>query len=257
MTVRTMWKAVLVVGGKRVPVDFFSAVVDRDVRLHLLHAPDRVRVRQHYVDASTGRTVAPEDLRRGFEVERGRFVVLDAAELATLEPEPSRDIEVLAFVPGRALDHRWYERPYYLGPSRGQAPGYFALAAALERSGREGFVRWTMRKREYAGALRARDGYLVLIALRHAGEVLAATALQPPEGRDLDARELDLAKQLVGALSGPFEHAAFHDEYRERLHELIATKRKGKKVDVGRWRAKPATDESLVETLERSLVKAG
>jgi DNA end-binding protein Ku len=257
VTARTMWKAVLVVGGKRVPVDFFSAVADRDVRLHLLHASDRARVRQHYVDPRTGRTVATDDLRRGFEVERGRFVVLHESELAALEPAPSRDIELVAFVPGQALDHRWYERPYYLGPERGHADDYFALAAAIEKTGREGFARWTMRKREYAGALRAHDGYLVLIALRHADEVLAATALQPPEGRDFDARELDLAKQLVGALSGPFEHAAFHDEYRERLHELIATKRKGKKVDVVRWRAKPVTDEALVKTLERSLEKAG
>jgi DNA end-binding protein Ku len=257
MGARTMWKAVLVVGKHKVPVDLFSAVADRDVRLHLLHGRAHRRVKQRYVDPTDGKTVESDETRRGIEVEKGRFVVLDPGELAALEPEPSREIEVVSFVPHDGIDHRWYERPYYLGPGRGHAAEYFALARALEQTERCGFARWTMRKREYAGALRVHDGYLALVALRHAGEVVVASELQPPEGRAFEKRELALARQLVDALAGPFEHASFRDEYHDRLQELIERKRKGKKIDLVRWRAKPVADDSLVGALERSIEAAG
>jgi DNA end-binding protein Ku len=257
MAARSIWKAGLVLGEKRIAVDLYAAVEDRDVHLHLLHQRDRVRVRQRLADPTTGRTVPTEQARRGFEVERGRFVVLEPDELAALEPKPSRDIEVVAFVPRTSIDHRWYERPYYLGPSRGHARDYFALAAAMERTQRDGFARWVMRKREYAGALRLHAGYLALIALRHAGEVVVASELQPPTGRELEARERQLASQLIGALSGPFEHEQFRDEYRERLLELVATKQKGKKIDLERYEPEPVDDTSLVAALQRSLKTAG
>lgn len=257
MSARALWKAVVVLGKKRVPVALYSAVVDRSIRLHLLHDQDLVPVKHRFAEVGTGRTVPADTTRRGIEVEPGRVVVLDDAELAQLDPEPSREIEVVSCVPRDGIDSRWFERPYYLGPERGHAREYFALAAALAAAERDGFARWTMRKREYAGALRLHDGYLALITLRHAGEVIAASRLQAPEGRELDRRELDLARQLVGALGGPFEHAAFRDEYRERLADLVQQKQKGKRTRLTRWRGKPVRDDSLVSALERSLKTAG
>lgn len=283
MAARALWKARLVLGKKTIPVDLLAAIADRDLHLHLLHdvasgpgdgeagrakrpksarghhatnAP-RERVRQQMVDAATGEPVEPDAIRRGVEVERGRFVLLDADEIAAVEPEPSRDVTVAAFVPARSVDHRWYDRPYYLAPGRGHEAEYAALVAAMTKAQREGFARWVMRKREYAGMVRAHEGALVLITLRHANEVIVASQLPAPEGRELEKRELDLAAQLVGALSGPFEHAQFRDEYRERVLELVGRKRKGQTIDVVRWRAKPVADDSLVDALRRGLDKAG
>jgi len=276
VSARTLWKAQLVLGETSIPVDLFAAVADRDLHLHLMHdaastaAPKargakkgakaaggtRERVRQQMVDAH-GEPVEPERIRRGVEVERGKFVFLDPDEIASVEPEPSRDVEVVAFVPARSVDHRWYDRPYWLGPGHGHAADYAALVAAMQKSGRDGFARWVMRKREFAGLLRPHDGALVLITLRHANEVIAASKLDAPEGRELEKRELDLAAQLVTALSGPFEHAQFRDEYRDRVLELVEKKRKGKTIDLVRWRAKPVADESLVDALRRSLRTAG
>jgi DNA end-binding protein Ku len=257
MAARAIWKAQLVLGRKRIAVGLIGAVQQQEVRLHLLHGKDHVRVRQRMVDARSGDTVAYEDALRGIEVERGRFVVIEPEELAALVPKPSRDIELVSFVPRGGIDHRWYARPYWLAPDKGHADDYFAFAAALEKTQRDGFARWTMRQREYAGALRAHGGHLALIALRHAGEVVVASELQPPEGRAFDARERDLAKKLVGALTGPFEHERFRDEYRERLLELVEQKRKGKKISVRKWKPKPVEDDSLANALERSLKTAG
>jgi DNA end-binding protein Ku len=259
MTARALWKAQLVVGRKRVGVALVGAIQEHTVRLHLLHGHGRhpVRVRQRLVDPRSGDAVAYEEAQRGVEVEPGRFVVIDPAELQALAPKPSRDIAVEAFVPRDGIDHRWFARPYWLAPERGHADDYFALAAALERTGRDGFARWTMRQREYAGALRAHDGYLALVALRHAGEVVVASDLDAPGGRDFDARERELARKLVDALSGPFEHERFHDEYRERLLELVAQKKKGKRITARAWHAKKVADDGLAKALERSLKSAG
>lgn len=256
MTARAMWKAKLAVGKHEVGVRMYAAVEDRSIHLHLLHRQDGVRVRQRMADATTGRTVEPGQFRRGIEVERGRFVVLTDGELATLEPEPSRRIEILRFVPVAALDHRWYERPYYLGPDAGQRDDYFALVAALEQTGREGLARWSMRNREYLGALRLHAGYLALVSLRHADDVLVAKDLEPPAGRALEAKERELASKLIGALSGEFEHEQYRDEYRERVLELVAAKQHGRKLPLRRFRPEPAAD-SLVAALQRSLKSAG
>ena len=257
MAARAIWKAQLVLGRKRVAVSLVGAVQEQGVRLHLLHEKDLARVRQRLVDAGSGETVEYKDAQRGIEVERGRFVVLEPDELEALVPEPSRDIELLSFVPHGAVDHRWYARPYYLAPERGHTDDYFALAAALEQTGRDGFARWTMRQREYAGTLQVHDGYLALVTLRHAGEVVVASELKAPEGRAFEPRERELASKLVEALSGPFEHDRFRDEYQARLVELVEHKRKGKKVPAKRWRAKPVEDESLASALEKSLRSAG
>jgi DNA end-binding protein Ku len=257
MAARAIWKAQLVLGRKRVAVSLLGAVQEQAVRLHLLHQQHHARVKQRMVDAKSGDTVAYEDALRGIEVERGRFVVIEPKELEALVPKPSRDIELVSFVPRGAIDHRWYARPYYLAPDKGHGDDYFALARALEQTECDGFARWTMRQREYAGALRVHDGYLALVTLRHAGEVVVASELQPPEGRAFDERERELAKKLVAAMTGPFEHGRFRDEYRDRLLELVEQKRKGKKITARKWKPKHVEDDSLAAALERSLKTAG
>jgi DNA end-binding protein Ku len=205
----------------------------------------------------TGRTVPSDRVRRGIEVERGRFVLLEDAELAELEPEPSRRIEVVRFVPAAAIDHRWYERPYYLGPDQGQREAYFALAASLEHREQEGVARWTMRKRGYAGALRLHAGYLALVSLRSSDEVIEARELEAPGGRELEPRELELASQLIASLTGTFRHEQFRDEYRERVLDLVSKKQRGRKIDLVRYKSRATGEQSLVDALRRSLKSAG
>jgi DNA end-binding protein Ku len=257
MPARAMWKATLHVGKQELAVKLYAAATERAVHFRLLHAKDGVRVQQRLVHPASGKTVGSDDIVRGVEVEPGRFVVLDDAELAEVDPPASTAIEVLRFVPRAKIDHRWFERPYYLGPDKGAAGGYAALVAAMTETDREGVARWTMRKRPYVGALRLHAGYLALVALRHAEEVIEADELEPPEGRALDAREKKLASQLIGALAGPFEPKEYRDEYRERVLDLVARKRKGGKVKLVRYRPRRVRDDNLVAALERSLKSAG
>src|SRR5262249_1545789 len=127
----------------------------------------------------------------------------------------------------------------------------------MAKAERDGFARWVLRKRAYAGALRLHEGFLALVSLRSSNQVLAASDLDAPGGRELEEKERGLAKQLVDALSGPFEHAPVRDECRDRVLALVADKQKGKKVRLVRYRPEPVAEGSLEDALRRSLKAAG
>lgn len=249
MAARAMWKARLVLGDEEVPVKLYAGVEDRQVRFNLLHRGDRVRVEQRMVHPDTGDEVPPEERQKGLEVERGVYVVLGEDELSSLEPEASREIRVTRFVPPETLDHRWYDRPYFLGPD-GDLETYFALAAALESQGREGVARWVMRNKSYIGALRSDGRALRLVTLRHSGEVIDASELPTPAGRDLSKREIEMAENLVEALAAPFDPEAYRDDYREAVRQLVEAKVRGEDVPVAEAPEEPATaDEDDLEAL--------
>ncbi len=254
MTARAMWKGALRLGDEAVPVKFYSAAAERRVHFHLLHGDDLVRVKQRMVHPETGAEVATDEVRRGVELEPGLFVTLGDEELATLEPEASREIELLTFVPRGAIRSQWHHRPYWLGPD-GDEDAYFALVDALERKGREGVARWTMRKRTYVGALGAERGRLLMTSLRHAEEVVVLDELDAPRGRDLDEREVALAERLVSALEDRFDPTAFKDEHRARVMALIESKAKGEKLELPRVKKKKPA-RSLLKALEASLRRA-
>lgn len=252
MAARAIWKGVVKLGRSEVPVKLYSAVTDKSIHFRLLHKTDHEPVRQQMVNPETEEPVAYEDVKKAYPITRSALVVLEKEELEKILPEASRDIEVSRFVNPEDIDHRWYDRAYYLGPDN-SAEHYFALAEALEKKGKEGVAQWVMRGKNYIGALRADDGYLMLIVLRHADEVVDAESLTPPQGRALDKRELQMAEQLIEALSGTFDPNEFKDEYRERVLELVKMKSKGRKPKVVKFRPKTTTEESLDKVLAASL----
>lgn len=227
MAARAIWKGVLKIGTASIPVKLYSGVVDRTVRFHILDDRGQMRVKQHMVDPDSGEEVEKEEIRKGYEIEPGRFVIITEEDLESLQPKPSRDIEVLEFVPTEAVSQQWYERPYYLVPD-GDEKAYFALVEALRNKEREGIVHWVMRNKAYVGALRAEDHHLLLFTLRNAEEVISARDLPKPAGREPTAKELAMAKQLVGLLEGEFNASDYKDEYRERVTEFLEKKAKGK-----------------------------
>jgi DNA end-binding protein Ku len=227
MAARAIWKGELKIGSSRVPVKLYSGVTDRTVRFHILDDRQQKRVKQHMVNPDTGDEVATEEIQKGYEIEPGRFVIVTEEELESLEPKPSRDIEITEFVPLEAISQQWYERPYYLAPD-GDEKAYFALAEALKNRDREGIAHWVMRNKEYVGALRAEGDYLMLLTLRNAEEVISARDLPKPAGRAPTQKELAMAKQLIALLEGEFNAEDYKDEYRERVMEFIERKAKGK-----------------------------
>ena len=251
MAARAIWKGTLLLGRSGIPVKMYSAVEDRSVHFHLLERRTHERVEQHMVSPATGVEVPKEEIRKGAEVEPDTFVVVTEEDLESVTLEPSRDIEVPHFLPLGRIPHQYYERPYYLGPD-GDDRSYFALAEALASKEREGFARWVMRGKHYRGALRSRDGYLLLITLRSAEEVLSARELPAPPGKEPDRREIAMAEQLVAALAGEFRPEDYSDEYRDRVLQYINQKAKGRKPKLQPIRARKKT-ASLADMLAASL----
>ncbi|MFW5824473.1 MAG: Ku protein [Marinobacter sp.] len=250
MAARAMWKGVITFEGIEVPVKLYSAIEDRSIRFRFLHRKDRTPVKQALVDGNDNVVPFPET-RRMYRTGEGEEVLISPDELEAIKPEPSRDIEVLSFLPREAIDHRWYDRPYYLGPD-GSEKAYSALTRALQETEREGLAHWVMRNKEYYGALRLYEGYPMLMSLRYQEEVIPASELEPPRGKPLERKELAMARQLIDMLKADFEPEAYQDEYRERVMEMIDRKRKGGTVK----RAAPARkkpSDNIAEALEASL----
>lgn len=251
MTARAMWKGVLCVADARVPVKLYSAVENHDIRFRLLHGKNLAPVAQSLVHPESEKVVPHEETRRGYQSSEGELIVLQADELQSLEPEESRDIAIGRFLPRGAIDPQWYDRPYFLGPDR--APGaYHALTTAIARGQVEGIAHWVMRKKDYVGALGAYGGHLVLVTLRHTGEVVPIESLQAPSGPALDAKELEMARQLMQMLEAKFEPDEYRDEYRDRVQALIEAKKRGKKPKLKVVRPKVRTDD-LTAALAASL----
>lgn len=251
MAARAMWKGVVTFADVRVPVKLYSAVEDRSVHFRLLHRKDQAPVRQAMVNPENDEVVPHENVRKAFVTADGDLVMLGKEELDAIEPEASRDIRITHFLPERAIDHRWYLRPYWLGPD-GAAERYAAFVRALAGSDREGLAHWVMRKKEYAGALRLVEGYPVLITLRRAEQVVPAQELEAPGGPALVTKELDMARRLMDMMAADFDPADYRDEYRARVMKLIDRKASGGSVKKRKApKRRPTSD--LAAALEASL----
>ncbi len=252
MAARAIWKAVVHCGTLQVPVKLYSAIEDRNIRFRVLSRSDSQPVRQAMVNPDSGEIVPHADTRRAYVGENGDRTILEADELAALEPDASRDIDIVAFLPTGKIDHHWYDRPYYLGPD-GNSAAYFAFVEAVESSALEGLARWVMRGRAYIGALRLHLGYPVLMSLRHANEVVAAAQLEAPDGAALNPKELDMARQLVGMLEAELDLSSYHDAYRDRVLKLVESKvRGGPRLKLVKTSSKKPSDD-LGRALQASL----
>lgn len=268
MAARAIWKGVITFGAISVPVKLYSAVEDRHVHFKLLHKKDQSPVKQAMVNPETDEVVPYDQIRRAYHTGEGEQVLFTQEELSSIKPDAqfdggcdkadkdkankkSREIDILKFLPQKEIDHRWYERPYYLGPD-GSEDRYAALTEALALSEREGLAHWVMRKKEYYGALRLYQGYLMLMTLRYADQVVPASELEPPKGKALDKRELEMARQLINMLDAEFEPEEYQDDYRHRVLELIEKKQQGKRVPRSPARKKKPS-EDLSQALEASL----
>ncbi len=250
----TIWKGAIHFGETIVPVKLHAAVREERIQFHLLHRRDRTRLRQMMICAYEKKPVPAEAQVRGFEVEEGKYLIVDPEELEEASPEGSRMIEVHEFVPAAQIDPLFLDRVYYLEPDT-FLEGYGELAAALLEMDMAGICTWTMRKRSYLGAVQAKGPVLRLNTLRYADEVIAATSLGLQEIA-VSEKELRIGRDLINQLTAPFEPQKFANEHQKRLQELIEKKARGEKVAVLRPKVlKPTAPDQLLQALEASLKK--
>ena len=254
----TIWKGYIHFGDTDVPVKLHTAVREERIQFHLLHRRDQTRLRQQMVCAYEKQPVPVEEQSKGFEVEDGKYVIVDPAEIDQTAPESSRMIEVHEFVKTGQIDPIFLDRVYYLEPdvTNIQGKGYHALVRALKEMDVTGICTWTMRKRSYLGALQARGGVLRLNTMRYADEVIPVKSLQLPDV-PLSEKELKIGSELIEKLTAAFEPGKFENEHEKKLQDMIEKKARGEKIAVlVPRRLKPTESDQLLQVLEASLKKA-
>ena len=253
----TIWKGYIHFGDTDVPVKLHAAIKEERIQFHLLHSSDLVRLQQQMICASEKTAVPPEAQIRGFEVEEGKYVIVDQEELEQTTPESNRMIEVHEFVKSDQIDPVFLDRVYYLEPDSDMyAEGYGGLAAALQELAVAGICTWTMRKRSYLGALQGCGKILRLNTLRYADEVVSVNSLELQEIA-VTEKELKIGSDLINQLTAPFEPQKFGNEHQKRLQKLIDKKARGEKVVLLRPRLlQPTAPGQLLQALEASLKKA-
>jgi DNA end-binding protein Ku len=251
----TLWKGYIHFGDTDLPVKLHTAVREERVRFHLLHRPDQARLRQQMVCSLEKLPVPAEEQARGFEVEDGKYIIVDPAELEKTAPESDRMIEVHEFVKTAQIDPLLLDRVYYLEPDL-QGGGYKALVKALKDRDLAGICTWTMRKRSYLGALQASGKLLRLNTLRHADELVPAQSLELRDVAVSD-KELKIGTALIDQLTASFEPRKFENEHQRKLQEMIEKKARGEKIAViPPRRLEPTESDKLLQALEASLKKA-
>jgi DNA end-binding protein Ku len=253
---RSMWSGAISFGLVNVPVKLFSAVSRKTVRFHQLNGDTGNRIQQKRVDPETGEEVSYEQIVKGYELTRDRYVVINPDELDALDPEKTRTIDIEDFVDLDDIDPVYYDHPYYLVPDTGATKAYGLLLNAMKESGKVAIARVVLRSKEQLVAIRPADDVLMMETMIFADEVVPPEELDGlPEAKELKAseRELKMAQQLIDSLSSEFDPAKYHDEYREKVLELIERKAQGEEIAVQPEAPQPAKVPDLMAALEASL----
>jgi DNA end-binding protein Ku len=252
---RAIWSGSVSFGLVNVPIKLVTATSSKDVRFHQLHDADGGRVTQKRVCSLDGEEVDYQHIVKGYDLGGGHYVIVDPEELAALDPEASRSIDIEEFVDLSEIDPVFFERSYYLVPEDRAGKPYALLAEAMARTGKVAIGRFVLRTKQYLATIRVRDGVLVLATMLYADEVVDPGELEVPtaETTKPSDRELDMAAQLVESLSTPFDPTAFTDDYREKVLALIEAKAAGETIEVPEDTGPKAPVVDLMSALEASL----
>jgi DNA end-binding protein Ku len=261
---RPIWTGTLSFGLLNVPVSLMSGEKRTDIHFRMLDARDKAPIRYERVNADTGDEVPWKEIVKAYEYDKGSYVILEPEDIKAAAPESHESVEVEAFVDFDAIGPQYFEKPYILVPGKKAEKGYVLLRETLVATKKVGIARVVIRTREYLAAVMPQGKALVLLLLRYPQELVAPDDYKLPEGKVSDyrisAQELKMAVQLIESMSGAWKPGDYRDEFRKRLHDVIA--RRMKKAGAISKRAvdddEPAEDKStnvvdFMSLLQKSL----
>ena len=255
---RALWKGSIAFGLVNIPVELHTAVRDSRPRFRMLHAEDRSPVKFERVCAREGKPVAWDELVKGYEYEKGRFVVLTKEDFKQAALEKTRTVDIRSFVKGEEIDDRFFESSYYLLPAKGGERAYALLREAIRQTGRVGIATIVLRDAQHLAALEVVKDAMVLTLMRYAEELVDVGEFTFPAATDVRKPELEMARTLVENLADTWDPSQYTDQYRENLMKIIRARMKGKQPKL----AEPEEPQSaevvdLMERLRQSLQGAG
>jgi len=250
-----MWKGAITFGLVTVPVSLHSAT-ERGAEIHfrLLHNKDASPVDYRRFCSAENVEVAWNDIVKGYEYEKGQFVVMTDEDFEKAKVPATQTIDIQDFVPAAEIDFAHFDSPYWLEPERAGRKGYALLREALADSGRVAIGTLVLRQREHLVAIRPTGNALMLTTMRFANEIRSSEGLDLATDVKIDPREKKLAAQLVDTLAGSWQPDKYHDTYTETLHQAIEQKLEGKEIHVAPPGQPPKVID-LMEALQASLAQ--
>lgn len=229
---RPIWTGNLSFGLLNVPVSLMSGTRSNDLSFRMLDSRDRKPIRFERVNADTGEEVPWKEIVKAFEYDKGSYVVIEKSDIASAAPESHESVEIEAFVDQESIDVRFFEKPYVLVPGKKAEKGYVLLRETLRKAKKIGVARVVIRTREYLSAVMPQGDALILMLMRYPQELVDPSEYKLPEGKAGDyrvsAKELEMATQLVDSMAAKWNPGDYHDEFRERLAEIIRKRIKSK-----------------------------
>ena len=258
---RAIWTGSISFGLVNVPVKLFSAVHQEDIAFHQLEEGTGARIKYKRVSEKTGREVPWEKIVKGYELGKGRYVVITPDELEEYEPKATKTVDIEDFVDLEEIDPIYYDTTYYVAPSgegEGGVKAYKLLLEAMQKEKKVGIGRFVMRTKQYLAAIRPYDGVLALSTMLFEDEVVPKSDIDDIDlrGGKVTDREVRMASQIIESLTTEWKPSRYHDTYRERVLELVEKKAKGEEIVVDEGKAQPQKVVDLIAALEASLAAA-
>jgi DNA end-binding protein Ku len=254
---RAIWKGAVSFGLVSIAVRLYSATEEKDIRFHQVHREDGGRIKYKRVCSVDGEEVSYDDIAKGYDLGGGEMVILTDEDFADLPLTSSHAIEVLEFVPAEQVDPILYNKAYYLEPESTATKPYMLLRDALTNTDRVAIVKVALRQREQLATLRVRDDVLVLNTMLWPDEVRKAKFDFLDESVEARPAELAMAGSLIESMAGDFDPAAYTDNYREALQEVIDAKVAGREVVAPEEpEAAPTAAVDLMAALRASVERA-
>jgi DNA end-binding protein Ku len=254
-----IWKGSVAFGLVNIPVELRTAVRSDHISFRLLHEEDLSPIKYERVCQAEGEPVPWNEIVKGYEYEKGKFVVLTDKDFKAAAVEKTNTIDILDFVRQEEIDPRYFETPYYLVPAKGAEKSYALLREAIRSSGAVGIGKIIIRQTQHLVGIKVLDEALVLEIMRFSNELVDSSEYSFPSRENVRPQELKMAEQLVENLAEPFDPSKYTDEYRANLMKVIKAKMRGKKIKLEEPEGEPVDSGvlDLMSRLKASLEQGG
>src|SRR5262245_4311093 len=256
---RAIWKGSISFSLVNIPISLYPATKREELNFRLLRASDLSPINYKRVAEADGKEVPWDQIVKGYEYEKDKYVVLKGEDFRRADIEATQSVDIMEFVELDEIDPMFFDKPYFLEPQKKGAKAYALLREALRRSGKVGIAKVVIKTRQHLAAVKPVQNTLVLELMHFAEELVKPDSLQIPGHLDIGAKELDMAKELVGRMTGEWDASKYTDDYRHALLDLIEKKIElgDKALPTGRQSRKAATNVvDLASVLQESLEHA-
>ena len=244
---QAIWSGAINFGLVTIPVKLFTAVRTDELSFNMLHGKDEGRIKYERVCSVDGKPVPWDEIVKGYEYEKGQYVIISDEDFKSVNPEATQSVDILEFVDLSTINPMYFDKPYYLEPSKQGKHAYALLREALNQSGKVAIARVVVRTKEYIAAVKPIGEALVLELMHWASEIVDPATLEMPEKEALPEAEMKMAKMLIDTMSvEAFEPEKFKNRYHDELLAMIELRAQGKELPKAK---KPAAPRSKVVNL--------